>query len=492
MIRKTITALTAMVLLATTMSYAYADNAVVTGFPFEVTVIEGGSIIFTNNENTRWDFVSYGWFEGTVEPDTSLTIDLPITDCGTTCFFADDYYIKDLATGQYSILHIVKPIVQPTTTTTTVTVAEPEMVNEAIIDSDLNLVGNVDTGDTRATIRVYAMPEDSSAGYFYSPNNDMAVTTTTDGNFIAPLKSFMDKYPESNSYRFDLEYNGVQFERVMYYKESVTTKVDYVGNDVVSVYVFPFDVEVKVGGSVAIWNMGESVLNLNGYNGYFQTMISQGNQAMFGLNTDPATCSFCFPVGSTHYITDQNTGLTSSITIVSGEEVQVIEEVQVNEVIALTTTESTTTESTTTTTNSTDGIYNVTLTDSDPDVITLQLQLAEVTGELNKALETIGLRNNEITSLNTEISQLNTQISEQDSTILTMNGDISTLSSEVDSLTSQLIIANSTAVDNAYVEQLESQVISITADRDQWKQLANSWYAVAMEQLRVMVEILGL
>ena len=145
-----------------------------------------------------------------------------------------------------------------------------------------------------------------------------------------------------------------------------------------------------------------------------------------------------------------------------------------------------------TTTNSTDGIYNVTLTDSDPDVITLQLQLAEVTGELNKALETIGLRNNEITSLNTEISQLNTQISEQDSTILTMNGDISTLSSEVDSLTSQLIIANSTAVDNAYVEQLESQVISITADRDQWKQLANSWYAVAMEQLRVMVEILGL
>ena len=486
MIRKTITALTVLMLLTTTMSFANAEttnNVVVTGFPFEVSVLEGGSITFTNDGSSKWNFVSYGWFEGSVEPNNSVTIDLPTTDCGTTCFFADDYYIRDLSTGDYSILHIVKPAITETK------VAEPELVNEAIIDSDLNLVGNLSV-EQSVTIRVYAMPEDSSAGYFYSPNNDIPITTDSNGNFAANVKSFIYKYPESNSFRFDLEYNGLEFDRVMYYKEPVTTKVDYVGNDVASAYIFPFDATVKVGGSVAIWNMNENDLNLNGYNGYFQTLIPQGNQAMFGLNPDCNVSSFCFPVGSTHYITDQNTGLTSSITIVSGEEVQVIEEVQVNEVITLTTTESTTT--TTTTTNSTDGIYNVTLTDSDPDVITLQLQLAEVTGELNKALETIGLRNNEITSLNTEISQLNTQISEQDSTILTMNGNISTLSSEVDSLTSQLIIANSTAVDNAYVEQLESQVISITADRDQWKQLANSWYAVAMEQLRVMVEILGL
>ena len=99
MIRKTITALTVLMLLTTTMSFANAEttnNVVVTGFPFEVSVLEGGSITFTNDGTTKWNFVSYGWFEGSVDPGNSVTIDLPITDCGTTCFFADDYYIRDL------------------------------------------------------------------------------------------------------------------------------------------------------------------------------------------------------------------------------------------------------------------------------------------------------------------------------------------------------------------------------------------------------------
>ena len=39
---------------------------------------------------------------------------------------------------------------------------------------------------------------------------------------------------------------------------------------------------------------------------------------------------------------------------------------------------------------------------------------------------------------------------------------------------------------------LEAQVVTLTNDRDQWKQLANSWYAVAMDQLKVMVDVLGL
>ena len=476
MIRKTITALTVLMLLTTTMSFANAEttnNVVVTGFPFEVSVLEGGSITFTNDGTTKWNFVSYGWFEGSVDPGNSVTIDLPITDCGTTCFFADDYYIRDLSTGDYSILHIVKPAITETK------VAEPELVNEAIIDSDLNLVGNLSV-EQSVTIRVYAMPEDSSAGYFYSPNNDIPITTDSNGNFAANLKSFIDKYPESNSFRFDLEYNGLEFDRVMYYKEPVTTKVDYVGNDVASAYIFPFDATVKVGGSVAIWNMNENDLNLNGYNGYFQTLIPQGNQAMFGLNPDCNVSSFCFPVGGTFFITDQNTGDTSTITIVSGD--LVIDEIA-EEIVPVTGT---------ITTNSTDGIFNVTLTDSEPDVITLQIQLAELTGELNNAIETIGLKNNELTSLNSEILLLNSEIAQKDSIISSMDGNILTLNSEVDSLTSQLVIANSTAIDPAYVEQLESQVISVNAEKDKWKQLANSWYAVAMEQLRVMIGVLGL
>jgi inactivated superfamily I helicase len=94
----------------------------------------------------------------------------------------------------------------------------------------------------------------------------------------------------------------------------------------------------------------------------------------------------------------------------------------------------------------------------------LQLQLAETTSSLNSALEQIGVKNAEISLLNEEINNLN----------------------------SQLIIANSTVINTTYTEQLESQIVSLTTEKDKWKQLANSWYTVAMEQLRVMVQVLGL
>jgi hypothetical protein len=97
------------------------------------------------------------------------------------------------------------------------------------------------------------------------------------------------------------------------------------------------------------------------------------------------------------------------------------------------------------------------LINEDPDMITLQLQLAEITSDLNSALEQLALKNAEISSLQTQIEFI-----------------------------------NSTSVDTTYTEQLESQIVSITAEKDKWKQLANSWYTVAMEQLRVMVQVLGL
>ena len=39
---------------------------------------------------------------------------------------------------------------------------------------------------------------------------------------------------------------------------------------------------------------------------------------------------------------------------------------------------------------------------------------------------------------------------------------------------------------------LANDIITITNDRDQWKTLAENWYGIAMEQLKVMVNILGL
>ena len=67
-------------------------------------------------------------------------------------------------------------------------------------------------------------------------------------------------------------------------------------------------------------------------------------------------------------------------------------------------------------------------------------------------------------------------------------------------------IANQQQIDQTEVADLESKVSSlsdtittleqqkaeITKERDGWKQLADNWYAVAIEQLRVMTNVLGL
>ena len=52
---------------------------------------------------------------------------------------------------------------------------------------------------------------------------------------------------------------------------------------------------------------------------------------------------------------------------------------------------------------------------------------------------------------------------------------------------------------NDTVSELKTQVTSLSKDnesliieRDQWKQLSDNWYAVAQEQLRVMIDVLGL
>ena len=54
-----------------------------------------------------------------------------------------------------------------------------------------------------------------------------------------------------------------------------------------------------------------------------------------------------------------------------------------------------------------------------------------------------------------------------------------------------LLEANNTklSLDNT---KLSQDITDLSDDRDKWKALAESWYGVAMEQLKVMVNILGL
>ena len=101
----------------------------------------------------------------------------------------------------------------------------------------------------------------------------------------------------------------------------------------------------------------------------------------------------------------------------------------------------------------------------DTSVTALQAVLAEVTLDLTNALETISI-------LQTQVADL------QSESLLLIQANVD--------LQSQL--TNSVVDVSPYTDQIDLLV----EERDQWKQLAENWYAVALEQVRVMVEVLGL
>ena len=95
------------------------------------------------------------------------------------------------------------------------------------------------------------------------------------------------------------------------------------------------------------------------------------------------------------------------------------------------------------------------------DLVDIQTELMDITAEYTVALETIALLQNEVSSLTQQVTILEAQ--EFDTTSY-----------------------------DSQISSLESQVSTLEADRDSWKALSDNWYAVAMEQLRVMVDVLGL
>lgn len=93
--------------------------------------------------------------------------------------------------------------------------------------------------------------------------------------------------------------------------------------------------------------------------------------------------------------------------------------------------------------------------------VELQENLIEVTADLTAALSTIG-------SLQQQL---------EDANQITTN------------LQSEMVTLQNQVVD---VTPYETQISALTTERDQWKQTAENWYAIALEQVRVMVEVLGL
>ena len=109
-----------------------------------------------------------------------------------------------------------------------------------------------------------------------------------------------------------------------------------------------------------------------------------------------------------------------------------------------------------------EGISNVATFDGDVDAKALQKSLAEVTANFNSSVEKIAEQKAEIKKLNANALNV----------------------IAVDTKSMYSLEANNTALSN--------ELIAITADRDEWKALAENWYGVAMSQLKVMVNLLGL
>ena len=91
----------------------------------------------------------------------------------------------------------------------------------------------------------------------------------------------------------------------------------------------------------------------------------------------------------------------------------------------------------------------------------LQNTLAEITLELTNTLEVL--------------AETQSAYQEQLDLVSAMEGEITILQNQV--------------VD---VTPYETQISELTTERDQWKQTAENWYAIALEQVRIMVEVLGL
>jgi uncharacterized coiled-coil protein SlyX len=313
------------------------------------------------------------------------------------------------------------------------------------------------------------------------------------------------------------------------------------GTSHVEVDEYPFNITVEEGGSITIHNNGENTINFVSY-GWFEGTIPV-NDAI-ALEFPVVDCgTTCFTEGM-YYISDLNGMQQSTIEIVKPYVAPPPAPVVEEQVDFGATSDST---SGTFDATSNEGIYNVSEYDVNVDLVTLQTQLAEVTAKFNESIvkladQKVAIDNhdNQIQSLTTQIGSLNstaTSVTTLEQTVLslqqekdelnaqivslgnttatqlatieslqddtTLDVKIAELESQIVTLTNANVTATATIAElnakvvsasvlDSKIADLESQVVTITNDRDQWKQLANNWYAVAMDQLRVMVDVLGL
>jgi len=419
---RTNTALMVLTLIATiSIGNAYAiegdgtSHVEVDEYPFDITVEEGGSITIHNNGENTINFVSHGWFEGTVPVNDAIALEFPIVNCGTTCFTEGMYYISDLNGGQQSTIEIVKPYVAP----------QPKYQT---------------TIDGITTVDVFTIPFD--------------VTITENGSVTVHNIDSVE-HVVSHTGTTGTSKSGT-FYKVIPAQQQTTIEFPITGSTIYEPGVYTFeDTVTGKSGSVTVipWIESQQMIQDNTVTGVSQSTVEQ-------------------------------VGIQEDIVVVLKQEL---------------TPESIVDE----------GIYNVPKSKTNMDLITLQTQLATVTAQFNDSITKLADQKSAIENHDSQVQSLTTQIESLNSTATSVSAleqTVLSLQSEKDELNAQIVsLGNQTAIQLATIEslqsdttldvkiaELESQIVTLTNERDQWKQLANNWYAVAMEQLNVMVNFLGI
>lgn len=225
----------------------------------------------------------------------------------------------------------------------------------------------------------------------------------------------------------------------------------------VEVTQFPFETTILEGGSVTFTNPTNDRMDIN-LSGWFTESVYPNE-----------SITIEFPVSvygneGSFFIRELVSGQTGwlhieAIYVAPPPEPVVEEQITVEETIAV------------------EGIYDVELVD-DIDVVELNNKFLSVTTDFNNSLITIAEQRDQIDALSSTVLSLEEQVNSL-SYLNATNTQVDTLELEVTYLESQIV-------------GLNDKVLSVELEKDKWKQLANSWYTVAMEQLRVMVNVLGL
>jgi len=269
------------------------------------------------------------------------------------------------------------------------------------------------------------------------------------------------------------------------------------GITTVDVFTIPFDVTITENGSVTVHNT-DSVDHVVSHTGTTGTVKSG---TFYEVIPAQQQTTIEFPItGNTIYesgvyaFEDTVTGKSGSITIIpwngSKQAIQddtvtgiaqgIVEQVGIQESIVVILTPENNQSQTADTSQANDLSLAPTVI-ADYTVLSLQKELVQSEKQLTGAIESVAL--------------LKMELDNSLEVIVKQKQDITALSAELEK---GLSVEEETKLNNT-VSELKTQVVSLSKDnesliieRDQWKQLSDNWYAVAQEQLRVMIDVLGL